>query len=223
VIDEKVIVFVDIETTGLDPDKHGVIEFGAVICDPAVGFRHGLQTLVNPGRNIAVSPKALEVNGISEADFRAAGVPGYGDFALQLQNLGARANNTGGKPIIGGWNVHFDYGFIRKAAPDTVRSAFDYHLADAWAIANLLGDMHALNAECYSSRGAIILENVATQFGVDVSMIQGERHRAMYDAELAARTYVAMRAALLDVINMGGGYLPASDSRDLDFVNSPLI
>ena len=207
---ESPIVFVDIETTGLDDEQHGLIEFGCVIYDPAVGFVKGIETFVNPGRNVAVSPKALEVNGITEEMFRRQDVPDYITFSQMLTALAQRANTGSSKPIIGGWNVHFDYGFMRKAAAGVLRKSFDYHLVDAWEVAHFLGTIGQLESSCFSSRGSLILENVARQFGVDVDAIEGDRHRAMYDAELTARCYVGMQTVLTDLLDGDSAVIAAT-------------
>ncbi len=219
-IQESPIVFVDVETTGLDDEQHGLIEFGCVIYDPAIGFLNGIETFVNPGRNVAVSPKALEVNGIREDMFRRQDVPDYITFSQMLTALGQRANTGSSKPIIGGWNVHFDYGFLRKAAGGTLRKSFDYHLVDVWALAHTLATMEVLDSSCFSSRGSLILENVARQFGVDVDAIEGDRHRAKFDAELTARCYVGLRDYLAAATNQVGQHVPSATL--LEETNSPI-
>ncbi len=58
--------FIDLETTGLDPEHHSVIEIGAVAVDVDDQEIDSYQSLCNPGewamRNS--EPKAFEVNGI---------------------------------------------------------------------------------------------------------------------------------------------------------------
>lgn len=67
-------VYLDIETTGLDSERHGIIEVGAVAVDSNGVEVGSYQSLCNPGdealRN--ASPEALEVNGIDPDAVRKA-------------------------------------------------------------------------------------------------------------------------------------------------------
>ena len=67
------LCFVDVETTGLDPVRHELLELAAVRVD-----RHTLEPLdhvsvkVRPERLADADPKALEVNGYSDDAWRDA-------------------------------------------------------------------------------------------------------------------------------------------------------
>ncbi len=68
---EKVArVYLDLETTGLDPERHSVIEVGAFAVDTAGDEVSNFQAICNPGelamRNS--EPKAFKVNGIDPQD-----------------------------------------------------------------------------------------------------------------------------------------------------------
>lgn len=69
-------IYVDLETTGVDPEKHEIIEIGAVV------FRDGKEIaefgeLVNPGEAALASadPRALDTNKIDLAEVRRARPP----------------------------------------------------------------------------------------------------------------------------------------------------
>ena len=96
------IVALDIETTGLDPDKDAIIEIGAV------RFReHRVEaewsTLVNPARHIP--PFITQLTGIT--DQMVVQAPSIRDV---LANL---AEFVGNAPVLG-HNVRFDLSFLRK-------------------------------------------------------------------------------------------------------------
>lgn len=67
------LVFVDVETTGLDPERHELLEVAAVRVHP-----HTLEPLdhasarVRPGRLADANPRALEVNGYTDEAWRDA-------------------------------------------------------------------------------------------------------------------------------------------------------
>lgn len=67
-------VHVDIETTGVDPVRHVVIEVGAAVVDQAGREIARYSALANPGEQALADadPKAFEVNGIDPAAIRSA-------------------------------------------------------------------------------------------------------------------------------------------------------
>lgn len=67
-------VYLDLETTGLDPKYHSVIEVGAVAVNPQGGELASYESLANPGEWAMKNsePKAFEVSKISPDDVRAA-------------------------------------------------------------------------------------------------------------------------------------------------------
>jgi ATP-dependent DNA helicase DinG len=115
------IVAVDIETTGLSPDRDVIIEIGAV---KFKGHRveDEWSTLVNPGRHIPDFITGL--TGISDVEVRGAPrlmdiVPGLATFAEDI-------------PVIG-HNVRFDLGFLQRAG------LFEYNeVIDTYELASVL-------------------------------------------------------------------------------------
>ncbi len=96
------IVALDIETTGLDPDKDAIIEIGAV------RFRdHRVEaewsTLVNPARHIP--PFITQLTGIT--DQMVVQAPSIRDVLTDL------AEFVGNAPVLG-HNIRFDLSFLRK-------------------------------------------------------------------------------------------------------------
>jgi len=96
------IVALDIETTGLDPEKDAIIEIGVV------RFRdHRIEdewsTLVNPARHI--SPFITQLTGIT--DQMVVQAPGIREILPTLVEF------AGNAPILG-QNIRFDLSFLRK-------------------------------------------------------------------------------------------------------------
>jgi len=94
------LVFVDVETTGLDPERHELLELAAVRVDP-----HTLEPIdhasvrVRPTRLADADPKALEVNGYSDEAWRDAVT-----LATGLRRLAPLFEDA----LITGHNVGFD-------------------------------------------------------------------------------------------------------------------
>jgi ATP-dependent DNA helicase DinG len=96
------IVSLDIETTGLDPQKDTIIEIGAVRFN-GQRVEDEWSTLINPNRHI---PEAItQLTGIDDAMVRNA--PRLQDVLEELEAF------AGDLPVLG-QNVRFDLGFLQK-------------------------------------------------------------------------------------------------------------
>jgi len=98
----NVYVAIDLETTGLDPERDAIIEIGAVRFrgDQVLGT---FESLVNPGRPIPYSIQPL--TGIKPDDVRHA--PPLASVLPRLRRL------VGDQPIVG-HNVGFDLSFLGR-------------------------------------------------------------------------------------------------------------
>ncbi len=117
----RIYVAVDLETTGLDPERDAIIEIGAV------KFRGDrvldtFSTLINPGRTIPY--KIVELTGITQAEADAAP-----SLHSQLPRL---ARFVGRAPIVG-HNVAFDLGFLKRHRVLQQNPALD-----TWELARVL-------------------------------------------------------------------------------------
>jgi len=65
------LVFVDLETTGLDVDRHGIIEIGCIFETDGERESDDFHSLVNPG-NVEKSAEADAVHKIPSASIAAA-------------------------------------------------------------------------------------------------------------------------------------------------------
>jgi len=115
------IVAIDIETTGLSPDRDVIIEIGAV---KFKGHRVEAEwsSLINPGRHIPEFITGL--TGISDVEVR--GAPRFLDIAPELEAFAEDA------PIVG-HNVRFDLSFLQKVG------LFEYNeVIDTYELASVL-------------------------------------------------------------------------------------
>lgn len=119
-------VFLDTETTGLDPDKHELIEFAAIKHHPSDDTVEVLEFKIRPENIKTASPVALEVNGYTEE--------GWSD-AISISDALPQIKDFIYGCIVIGHNVSFDLGFIRASfkrhglGRSLVRSADTLHMA----------------------------------------------------------------------------------------------
>jgi ATP-dependent DNA helicase DinG len=167
----NIYVALDIETTGLDPDKAAIIEVGAVkFRGEEVLDEFG--TLVNPGRHI---PHPIrELTGITDDMLR--GKPPLPAVLPRLQRF------VGGFPIVG-HNISFDLAFLGR------QGAFqDSPRIDTFELASILLP-HA---------GRYSLEKLAQTLGIPLDK---PGHRALEHARLTHRLFIALldQASRLDL------------------------
>jgi DNA polymerase-3 subunit epsilon/ATP-dependent DNA helicase DinG len=99
----RTYVALDLETTGLDPDRDAIIEVGATRFD-LEGRRDTFQTFIDPHRSIPYRVQRL--TGIREADL--TGAPMMAEVAADLEAF------IGDAAIVG-QNIGFDIGFLGRA------------------------------------------------------------------------------------------------------------
>jgi DNA polymerase-3 subunit epsilon len=150
------LVFVDLETTGLDPSRDRIVEVGVVrISGGEVVDTYN--TLVNP--QLAVIPSMVErITGIKPAQLTKA--PSFSDIRHEVFS---RLRNA----IFVAHNVEFDYGFVE--------SEFDRH-GMSYSAARLC--TVKLSRELYPDFISHNLDSISQRFNIQID----SRHRAMDDA-----------------------------------------
>lgn len=117
----QTIIALDLETTGLDPDRDAVIEIGIVRFQDS-RIEDTWQCLINPGR--PVPPFITQLTGIDDA--MLANAPRFTQILEELQE------RIGDYPILG-HNVGFDISFLQK------RGVFhNNQLIDTYDLASVL-------------------------------------------------------------------------------------
>ncbi|MBS4062083.1 MAG: 3'-5' exonuclease, partial [Bacteroidetes bacterium] len=112
------IVVIDIETTGLDPQKDSIIEIAAIRFS-GNRIEDEFETLVNPNRHIPEN--ITQLTGIDDSMVRNA--PRIGDVLGELEHF------CGDLPVLG-QNVRFDLGFLRRHRALAYNEAVDtYEMA----------------------------------------------------------------------------------------------
>lgn len=123
-------MFVDVETTGLDPTKHEIIEVSARRTSPDGETILGEYTAKIRPTNLAVAePKALQINGYTEEGWAPEKCVDQPTVVTQLHRL---AQNC----VLVGHNVSFDEGFLRALfAKSGLQPPWGYHKVDTVALA----------------------------------------------------------------------------------------
>ncbi len=124
------LAFIDVETTGFDPEVAEIIELAAVIAkykDGELVVTDQLDLKIRPEHIEDADPAALRVNGYNEADWL---------FAVSLGDaMKLFAEKTEGAIFVA-HNMAFDYGFITQAFKKTgVENKMHYQKLDTISIA----------------------------------------------------------------------------------------
>ncbi|MBK8647825.1 MAG: 3'-5' exonuclease [Gemmatimonadetes bacterium] len=185
------IAFVDLETTGLDPSRHDIIEIGIVRVNArTLEVLDEHEALVMPERLGDAQLDALAVNGFSTAAW---------ERALPLREALLAVAPLLDGALIAGHNVGFDWSFLEAgfrrgglALPNV-----DYHRLDtaslAWPLV-VTGELPSMS-----------LDPLAKLLGLE----RPHPHRALADArcslEIARRLVERMRAAVLTGLRRTNG------------------
>ncbi len=160
----RVYVALDIETTGLDPERDAILEIGAVRFKGRRIFDTFSQ-LVHPGRPIPF--KIQQLTGITPADIEDAP-----PLHAVLPELGRFVGNN---PILG-HNINFDLSFIRK------QGLLQQNIGiDTFELASIL----LPHASRYS------LTALLKYLGVELPP-DGQSHRALDDAQATRQLFEAL-------------------------------
>jgi CBS domain-containing protein len=161
-------VAIDTETTGLDPRKARIVEFGAVrIAGGRIDPASELRLLIDPGEPIPDA--SSQVHGIRDAD--VAGAP---DFAAAWPRIGAAMQDT----VLVGHTIGFD---LAVFARECERAGLAWEAPPALDT-RLLAEIAEPALADYSP------ESLADWLGVTIT----GRHSALGDAHAAAQLFEAL-------------------------------
>lgn len=131
------LVFIDLETTGLSPDKDRIVEVSAIRYDTPFVASACFNTLINPQRHIP--DRAYEVHGISDDDVELA--PVFADIVPDLAAFVEGANLIG-------HNIMFDLRFLYRAGLDLSESVRYFDTVQIAKAANPEVSNHKLVTLC---------------------------------------------------------------------------
>ncbi len=128
------LAFIDIESTGLDPERHEIIQIGVVVATqewvdgkPSFQVVEEFEIKVKPERIEDADKSALKINGYNEADWTEAST-----LPEAMKIFSDKTADT----IMVAHNVVFDYCFLNKAFYITGEdNRMHYHKLDTISIA----------------------------------------------------------------------------------------
>jgi DNA polymerase-3 subunit epsilon len=172
-VNSRDLVFIDTETTGLDPLKHELLELAAIRTTPdGREVTATYHALIRPTRIETADTAALSVNGYTPEKWSGAV-----DCETALGELAKLVTDA----VVVGHNVSFDLGFINEAARaySTTIPWYKYKI-DTASLAWPLAVKGLIKTQS--------LQNVEGFFG----MTRDERHRALGDADACRRVYLEL-------------------------------
>lgn len=127
----RFLIFLDLETTGLSPQKHEILEIGALKINPNPPFNivEELEIKVKP-TNIKLADKsALKIVGYTDDGWQQS---------LNVKEALERLDQFAQGGVLVGYNVNFDWAFLDKAYFSLGRfDPFYYHRLDVMPMAYL--------------------------------------------------------------------------------------
>ena len=125
----KKIVVLDVETTGLDPTRHEMLQIGAIVVDP-ITMEHvaSVDIEVQPEHLQTADPKALEINHYH---------PGCRKNEKKLRHALILTSRIIKDATLCGHNIKFDLGFLEAGYKECGlrMPKMDYHTIDTASLA----------------------------------------------------------------------------------------
>lgn len=175
----NVIYFVDTETGGLDCNTHSIFSVAIVKWEDG-NISVVYESPLIREENLCWTYKALEVNGISIEEIKNKGETPQ-TVARHISKYLSLSNNK--QHIIGGHNVAFDVGFIKRLFRlADLDYPFSYRNVDTVSVARFLAHVGLIDTNKFS------MKDLCDYFGIT---IEGY-HTALGDALATAKLYNAM-------------------------------
>lgn len=128
---DRDLVFVDLETTGLNPEIHEIIEIGCVVVSGRTfEVVQKYERKIIPENFTTADKDALQISGYTKEKWKNAV-----DIKTSLSEFAEIAPDA----MLVGWNITFDWSFLVKAFDKhDIFPQFDYHRIDAMSVAYAL-------------------------------------------------------------------------------------
>lgn len=183
----KKVLWLDVETTGLDCRKHGLREVGFIIEIDGVEVDKGVFK-INPftytTKDVVIDDYALEISKVSIEDLESYDRVSYCFKELMKKLVKyVNVNDKNDCFVIAGYNTAFDIGFIKEwfkemGLQDSYKDLFHYKSLDVFSIVFALRHLGINSAENDK------LETMCNYFDIQI-----EAHNALSDIEATKKLY----------------------------------
>ncbi|MFC1649220.1 3'-5' exonuclease [Patescibacteria group bacterium] len=171
---DRDLLFVDLETTGLDMDTHEITEVGILVVNGRnYKVKKEYHALVKPLHIETATEEGLRVGQYSKKRWKEAREP-----EIVLKEIAGLAPNA----MVAGWKVDFDWGFLEKGfKTHKIIHTYDYHLLDVISIAyaQFVNEKHPKT---------LSLRNVARKLKIKIP----DEHDAMTDIKATYEVFLKL-------------------------------
>ena len=183
---------IDVETTGLDPNFHNMIELGIVPYDDKFRPLKGIKFLsrIKLVNDYAIDPKALEINKITLSELEKAPTSSQ----VRSMFLEWKYQIFGDEKLLplGHNYAGFDKLFIQRWLGDFYGKIFDYHSKDSWQVADICQQIGLIDDD-----EDLRLETLRDYLKIDIPQL----HSAYFDALCSLEVYKKCITMLRKLLN----------------------
>lgn len=173
------VVVIDVETTGVDPEKNAVVSIAAAVCDPMLEIKAKKMFTLKPHDGAIIEPKAMEVNGLTELEIMS--YPEPAETLKQFNSwLHACCNDSPRFALWYCWGVGFDDRFLFKTAE---RAGVELYARRTWVCMRGLATQYSLvnamlagETKCETKNVAVFCKSLGVEF-------EGQEHNPLSDVE----------------------------------------
>jgi len=168
---DRDLLFVDLEATGLELERHQIIEIGSLLVDSnSYEIKDKYYAKVKPEHLENADQEALDMGIYIEEEWKSAI-----DISTALKEFADFAGNS----MPAGWKVDFDFNMLEAAyRRHNVHYQFDYHLLDVCSLAYIYFKKK-------DKPEKLSLGRVCKQLDID----KHEQHGAMVDIEATYKVF----------------------------------
>lgn len=182
------ILFIDVETTGLDANKHTMIELAARLDSDGKTIDKFHAKFFN-SKNVHIDLGALKVNKVALKELMVA-KPEIEEIARLVDWLLELTTKVKGQIYVSGQNVQFDVNFLKntlaKYNVEGLDQIIGYKYIDTFSLA-----MGLINAgKLITENNKLNLENIAKSLNIDLTNKQ--LHTAEADVDIAAEVFYGL-------------------------------
>ncbi|WP_067924064.1 3'-5' exonuclease [Alicyclobacillus shizuokensis] len=178
------LLFIDTETGGLNPDKHSLLQVAMQLYDGE--NEHEPFTLFIKHEEYVVTEEAMRINGLSLSDINKYGFTPT-EAVSQILSWIREMDLMKEKPTLAGHNIHFDRRFLQKLFRDgscDLDNFFSYRTLDTASVIRFLKDAEILPADFPDG-----LHDAAKALGIRVV----DAHTAIGDVRVNIQLYKRLK------------------------------